>query len=561
MNKRVGCRLKKKFPDLTTNPFEAPDWDYGHKTRNFRRITDIHNLREALRTRITYYHYRQYNEMLQVDNTFNEREASNAEAFTTVVDPLATKWQDEHLRTAMSKLEQLQAAYQATAKLQKEAERLVDTRMVTNMRIIYFENDLARFTLFQNFQYILKEPDWREKHDWIHRKPIDGTLENYRESIEKRATLNIRPRDNDDAFLVREFFQTKYLPKRHSILLPFETTKDFMDIVEYIKMRTYRALLELHQTMWLQAETEKKHNEYQVTSSRDLHRRKETVERRCQKKYFHEGRGVKLKKKFKQTEEEVLASLKSKTEIAIEPVAETILLKFMPKNDETMEAMRKLTVSDKISRIETMTFELMHTLDDLPPHIIDTVEHKIRSRREFQLRQAQRTCELEHQMEVAMKGLKKNMEPPFKKSPRTGRLPISKLPPPPEKPPPEPPVPTLREQIFVEAFTDRKVRDVDIGAKDSQKILQDIERSCMPFYYDYFLEKNFGYHAEKEFVTVVERREGPEENRFKYKDVLPTVMKRIAKWERQRDYVKQYNISQTKYLYKIERGSMNKSAL
>lgn len=550
--KRV-CNKKKKSSKLTTNPYEVADWDYGHKIRNFRRISDIVTIREALRTKITYCYRKQYNELLQIDETNNSRDVTATYDFTKIIDPLAAQWQDEHLRTAMSKLEKLQATYQETSKLQKLSEQLQDKRMVINMRIIYFENDLARFTLLQNFQYMLKEPDWRNENDWIHRK-TDGKLENYRESIENRETLFIRLRDNDDAFLIRTFFQTKYEPINHPVLVPFKATQDFLDIVDYMKSQTFRALLELHLTMWLHAETVQKFKKFQEISSRNLGHRKEIVDRRCNKKWFNEKRAAMLNKSFVKTEIDLYKSLKSKTETKVEPVVETILLKLMKKGDDP-SALQKLSVMDKISCVESMIQDLLHVLDDIPPQIIATVEKKLRTRREYVLRQAQRTCDMEFQMEMAMKSLKKNMEPPFIKPPREGRLPISKLPPSRKKPPPPPPVPTLREKIFVEAFTDHEVREMDINAKENKKILSDIERSCMPFYYDYFLERKFGYHAEKEFETNIERCDGKEEDRFRYKDVVPTVMKRIQNWERQQEFVKHYNISQTEHLYKIRKES------
>lgn len=540
--------MKKARNPPKLNPFSVPRWDYGHRTRNFRRITDIHNLREALRDQITACYRQQYIKLAEQDRKRNIQENEDAVKFHDDIKPLIMKWQDEYLRSAMSRMEALQEEYAKTTNLEKEAEQLQNNRIVLNMRVIYLEDSLSHRTILQNFQYLLKEHYWREKNDWIHRLP-QGELEDYKQSIEKRSTLNIRVRDEDDAYFVKSFFENQYENVHHPILIAFENTTQFLDVLQYLKARSFRALLELHFAMGLHTDASKRYENFKQWSQNDLKRKRETAKMRCNRKYFTEERTTNLKgKTFGMLESDVVLSIKGRVEKKTDSVLDTVLWHLLPKN-ERKGAIKSLSSIEKVGKVELIILNLLEKLDQYPREIIHEIENKTRTNHNRRLRKAQDACDTEQRIYQVMKGIQKNLEPPFQPPPRKRPIPMSRLRKRPPPTPPKPPAPTHQQRLFIEAFTDKDITDIDISSNDSRKILKDIQRACMPFYFDHFLALH-GYFPDKDFTTKIERREGKEEDKLHYKDVLPAVKERLRKWKQHQNSVKKYNISQTVDLYR-----------
>lgn len=150
---------------------------------------------------------------------------------------------------------------------------------------------------------------------------------------------------------------------------------------------------------------------------------------------------------------------------------------------------------------------------------------------------------------TVIKGIKKNLEPPFRPPPRPKPLPRSIPPKTPSKPKSRKADATPHQKLIVEAFTDKDIKQLDFTTPENQKILRNIERNCMPFYYDYFLEQH-GYIAKKDFVNDIERMDGTEENRLEIKNLIPTVHQNMKRWEKRQQEIKHSNIRRTIHLYK-----------
>lgn len=540
---------KFKIPlKLSPDPAEKPKWDYGHRTRNFRRVTDIHNMRETLRDRVTACYRQQYIKLAENDYNTNVQELNDIRKFHDDIEPVITTWQDQFLQKAMSTIEKLQDAYSTTSDLEKKLDELTKIREALITRVIFLEDTLVQCTLLQNFQYLLKEFQWRQEHDWIHQQP-NGELEGYTESIQKRLTLNIRVRDNDDAFSVKAFFVRSYENVKHPVLVTFENVPQFMEMVQYLKVRSFRALVELHFAMWLEAETKDKFKDFHEWSDKDLEKKRQVVERRCKYKYFTEARAVKLKGEATiTTDTKLLQSMKNRAGWKAEAIIDQVLWRIVPERDREgiVNSMNSL---EKVAKLESIALELLEDLDKYPREVVNEIGMSCRQKRGKLRREAKRACDNMERIFTVIKGIKKNLEPPFRPPPRPKPLPRSIPPKTPSKPKSRKADATPHQKLIVEAFTDKDIKQLDFTTPENQKILRNIERNCMPFYYDYFLEQH-GYIAKKDFVNDIERMDGTEENRLEIKNLIPTVHQNMKRWEKRQQEIKHSNIRRTIHLYK-----------
>lgn len=145
--------------------------------------------------------------------------------------------------------------------------------------------------------------------------------------------------------------------------------------------------------------------------------------------------------------------------------------------------------------------------------------------------------------------LKKNMSKSTVPRPRrTGKLPRSNLP----KKMPKPKETKIKmpekHRIFYNAFTDISTENIEFENEETAEIINSIEDTCIPFHFDHFL-KLHDYYPIYDFKTQIEEREGAEEKRFSYKDVLKDVSKNLKKWMELREKSIAEHISKTWYLY------------
>lgn len=148
-----------------------------------------------------------------------------------------------------------------------------------------------------------------------------------------------------------------------------------------------------------------------------------------------------------------------------------------------------------------------------------------------------------------MEQLKKNMSKATVEKPRrVGKLPRSNLPKKPQKPKETKIKMPEKHKLFYNAFTDISTEKIEFEDEETAEILNSIEDTCIPFHFDHFL-KLHDYYPIYDFKTQIEERDGPEEKRFSYKDVLEDVAKNLKKWMELREKSIAEHISKTWYLY------------
>lgn len=543
MEKKCTQKAGKSVKLKTLDP---PKWDFGHRTRNFRRVTDIHNMREGLRAKITASYFEEYNTVLDLNLRENEKEVKQIKTFHEKIEPQFTHWRDQFLQAAMSSLEKLEHQYEETSTLEQKHEEILNDKIVVNMRIIYLENDLVKFTIYQNFQYLMSEYEWRVQNDWIH-KDSKGLLEPVKASIEKRKHLFIRKRDDDDAFLVKKFFFEKFEPIKHERLLPFQSTNEFIEIIENVQDKTVQAIFNLHVTMWEETNLKNKFKLFQKGSLKKLKTHQMHLKLQGDQKKFTEKRTKVLAKETNSKfSKDLTKSCKNRARTKVDAMLDTILYLLLPENERDV-AIQSFTPEEKAAHIEDKVHDLLTVIDSIPAKILAPIEAKVRKQRKWTLKTAAKAFDVELQMKNMIKSINRSLEPPFVKPPLQRPLPISRLPPRRKKAKKPPSRLTSVEKIFLSAFADDEAPP-DLKSEENQKYLRDIENSTMPFYYDHFL-KLHGYVPDKNFVTMVEQRDGKEEDRFRHKDVLPQVMQRIKIWEKTQEMIKKYHIAHTAFLY------------
>lgn len=158
--------------------------------------------------------------------------------------------------------------------------------------------------MLQNFHYLLGDQEWRLKNDWIHRLEVneqetEDTLENFEDSILKRSTINIRKREKDDAWAIKQYYEEMYLPNKHENLIVFPDSESFLRGVESLKNKTFLILLEMHFTLSLQTELQNKLESFEEWCTEDLRQREEYVSRKCAKLYFMTDRSKYLQQRTK----------------------------------------------------------------------------------------------------------------------------------------------------------------------------------------------------------------------------------------------------------------------
>lgn len=148
-----------------------------------------------------------------------------------------------------------------------------------------------------------------------------------------------------------------------------------------------------------------------------------------------------------------------------------------------------------------------------------------------------------------MEQLKKNMSKSTLQKPRrVGKLPRSNLPKKPQKPKETKIKMPEKHKLFYNAFTDISTEKIEFEDEETTEIINSIENTCIPFHFDHFL-KLHDYYPIYDFKTQIEERDGPEEKRFSYKDVLQDVATNLKKWMELREKSIAEHISKTWYLY------------
>lgn len=295
---RIGTNETKLISQLAT------EWDSYYqneiltrpRVRKFKPITILTQARYALRKKFESNYIQEAITERAIVSQVEKRYMDEVEEFRDLCVPLFAKWQENYYRAYMRKMQDVKPFYEQTDQLKQQLQRMRDDYTKLNMNIIYMEGDWRRRTIMQNFHYLLGEPDWRQSTDWIHRS-ADDELENFRVSIKQRPHTNVRVRDKESAWAVKEFYEkffTNELARQVHIVFP--TAAQFMCGVFKLKMKSFMCLLELHFAMWVLSNLEHGHRSFCDWSNSYIAKRQKFVKGRCAKKYFNEAMAADLKK-------------------------------------------------------------------------------------------------------------------------------------------------------------------------------------------------------------------------------------------------------------------------
>lgn len=178
------------------------------------------------------------------------------------------------------------------------------------------------------------------------------------------------------------------------------------------------------------------------------------------------------------------------------------------------------------------------------------IENKIRLHRSYRQKQSYQAYLIERRIDMEMKKVVKNLQPPYQKPKRPSKLPRYYLK---KRIKPiivEEQIITERAKFFFRAFhedADRLMESGDI--KDSIIDLEDgIQEQIVPFYFDHFLKLN-GYTPNYNFKTQIELRDGAEVDRLQVKSVIPEVLGRMEQWQELKKKVMEDNIAKNPKMY------------
>lgn len=303
------------------------------KEYRFKRQTYIAQARETLRHKI---HAQYIQEHLIEKIMVQDKELSYAKEvieFKNTCEPIFSKLQEKHYRQYMRKIQSLKPFYDKTSRLEKQLKSLQDE---TANRIISEEDCWRERVVMQNFHYLLKDMEWRERNDWIHSRQIDGSFETYRESIRNRYTVNLRDRatGTNSVWEIKEFYE-KWSSRDYqkTVVIVFPTVQSFLIGVVQLKASLFKSLLQLHFYMWVHANLEHELRCFGRKSEKYLLHRRKYVHNKCTKKDFLDDRIDDLHlNAYEWTEEPLMDKMSEKLYRTVLPLCKTTMKSVFPNN-------------------------------------------------------------------------------------------------------------------------------------------------------------------------------------------------------------------------------------
>ncbi|KAH8255429.1 hypothetical protein KR038_002910, partial [Drosophila bunnanda] len=538
----------------------------------FKFKTSIQLLKDAMRLKYESLLIQGQMVRTKIYDRMNERHWVDMKNTKNLYEALFAKWQKKEYNAAMTMVYQVKSYYETTDKLKQEYRNLERELMMLNMDIVFIEGHWIRCIMLQNFHYLMGDQDWRAEHDWIHLVPktkrhgseIEGSeeqepeapeegdeeemeLEPYDISIAKRSIVNIRVRDKDDAWAIRAFYYDVYMQKTHPILQVFPDAEAFLQGLENLKNKTFMLLLEMHFTLSIHTELQGRLETFVDWCTKDLKEKQDYVARKSAKKFFMEDRAIDMENRVH--------------EYLGRPIEDTIADEDYNKHRAVLAEVWRRVVPDSVrgtSDVLPSTVDMVASISDVIMEILSKFEHldiqKVRSlettlrkQRRYHEKISAQAYQVERRIEMEMKKVRKNLEPPYKKPKREGRLPRLYL--------KKRYVPEKKEVVVISEHTKNFVRAFredgysgDQGTHTSLLRADNMQEQIVPFYFDHFLKIN-GYTPNYNFRTNVDIRDGSEFSRLKVREVLPDVLLRLEMLEVQQKKIMDENIQRNPKMY------------
>ncbi|KAH8379940.1 hypothetical protein KR009_008111 [Drosophila setifemur] len=538
--------------------------------KSFKFKTSIQLLKDAMRLKYESLLIQGQMVRTKIYDRMNERHWVNMKNTKNLYDALFAKWKKKEYNAAMMMVYQVKSYYEKTDKLKQEYRELERELMMLNMDIVFIEGHWIRCIMLQNFHYLMGDQDWRAVHDWIHLVPKevrsdevgseeqvpdaseDGAeeeleLEPYDISIAKRTTVNIRVRDKDDAWAIRAFYYDVYMQKVHPILQVFPDAEAFLQGVENLKNKTFMLLLEMHFTLSIHTELQGRMETFVDWCTKDLKEKQEYVARKSAKKFFMEDRAMEMEKRVHQylgapIEETIADEDFNKHRAVLAEVWRRVIPESVRGTSDVLPA-----TADMVAAISDVVMEILSKFEHMDIEKVRSVEQTLRKRRRYREKLSAQAYHVERRIDMEMKKVRRNLEPPYKKPKREGRLPrlfLKKRVVPEEK---EVYVISEHTKNFMRAFREDGYAG-DQVTHTSLLTVDNMQEQIVPFYFDHFLKIN-GYTPNYNFKTNVDMRDGPEFSRLKIREVLPDVMARLEHMEMVHKKIMEENIQRNPKMY------------
>ncbi|XP_017013649.2 uncharacterized protein [Drosophila takahashii] len=538
--------------------------------KSFKFKTSIQLLKDAMRLKYESLLIQGQMVRTKIYDRMNERHWVDMKNTKNLYEALFAKWKKKEYNAAMTMVYQVKSYYETTDKLKQEYRDLERELMMLNMDIVFIEGHWIRCIMLQNFHYLMGDQDWRSEHDWIHLVPKskrrgspkseddeeqaaeevdeeDLELEPYDVSIAKRTIVNIRVRDKDDAWAIRTFYYDVYMQKVHPILQVFPDAESFLQGVESLKNKTFMLLLEMHFTLSIHTELQGRQETFIDWCTKDLKEKQEYVARKSAKKFFMEDRAKEMEERVHQylgrpIEETIADEDFNKHRAVLAEVWRRVVPDSVRGTSDVLPC-----AADMVAAISDVVMEILSKFEHMDIEKVRAVEATLRKGRRYREKLSHQAYQVERRIDMEMKKVRRNLEPPFKKPKREGPLPrlyLKKRVIPEEK---EVLVISENTKNFVRAFREDGYTGDQI-THTSLLTVDNMQEQIVPFYFDHFLKIN-GYTPNYNFRTNVDLRDGPEFNRLKVREVLPDVLARLETWETMHKKIMEENIQRNPKMY------------
>lgn len=546
----IGTPQNKHAPLLVTEFDEYYQHEIKHRPRHkiFQKSIELETLRKLFRQKYTtLYIQSNITERIITQKMF-ESYLKDFDDFEIICRNLFRQWKDTYHRRAMKKQQDLEPIYKATLNMRKLEENLRKELICRGSKIMFLEDIWIRRIQYQNFHFLVADLKWRNVFDWIHRDEKTQLLENSRKSIDERSAKNFRMRDQDNPWAVKSFYEQNYEKLDQKLLFPSKNADDFRNAITLLKIRSFIALIDLHFKMWILSNMEREYHDFIKWSKNHVEKQQKNFKIRYSKKYFMEDRVTNLKElAYDLIETDLAKSISWPLMRNVIPMCDLMYEHFIPASIRSQLSIY-FSIINKFQMISELVTTTLTSIDSVPKSILIKTENDIRKKRKFIMCQSERALATENQTKCLLDGLIRNMQPPYRKIKRIGKLPRSTLPKREPKPPkPQSPL-SMRVKLFYEAFTDMTVTDVSLDKEENIEILNSLQSNCIPFYYDHFL-KLHNYIPIYDFKTDIECRDGAEEKKFKYLDLMAEVEDAMKNWERYKKIEEEHFIRKGWYLY------------
>ncbi|KAI8038173.1 uncharacterized protein LOC128253098 [Drosophila gunungcola] len=541
--------------------------------KSFKFKTSIQLLKDAMRLKYESLLIQGQMVRTKIYDRMNERHWVDMKNTKNLYEALFAKWKKKEYNAAMTMVYQVKSYYETTDKLKQEYRNLERELMMLNMDIVFIEGHWIRCIMLQNFHYLMGDQDWRAEHDWIHLVPKGGSrgsaegeadeepsvqateigdeegmeLEPYDVSIAKRAVVNIRVRDKDDAWAIRTFYYDVYMQRVHPILQVFPDAESFLQGLESLKTKTFMLLLEMHLTLSIHTELQGRLETFVDWCTKDLKEKQEYVARKSAKKFFMEDRAMEMEQRVHQylgrpIEETIADEDFNKHRAVLAEVWRRVVPDSVRGTSDVLPS-----TADMVAAISDVVMEILSKFEHMDIEKVRSVEATLRKRRRYREKLSHQAFQVERRIDMEMKKVRRNLEPPYKKPKREGRLPrlfLKKRVVPEEK---EVLVISENTKNFVRAFREDGYTGDQI-THTSLLTVDNMQEQIVPFYFDHFLKIN-GYTPNYNFRTNVDLRDGPEFNRLKVREVLPDVLARLETLEMMHKKTMEENIQRNPKMY------------